>query len=321
MTGGGFVAGGRPAQVAAVLVTYNNEADIDAAIASLREQVGDLTLRVIVVDNGSRDSTVDLVARHVDVALLRDTNRGFAAGINRAMSVVDPADAVLVLNPDTVLRPRALAAMWQALRDPQVGAVVPRLVDTRGRLSYSLRREPTVLRSLGDALLGAHWPDRPSWLGEIVYDRPAYERAGVIDWATGAAVLVDRELWRRVGEWDEQFFLYSEETDFLRRVRLAGSRVAYEPEAVVVHRGGGSGRSSALETLLTVNRVRYHRKHHGPAAAAVMRSVLLLQAVLRCRRPGAAGIIRALLRSGTWSALPHAGGAAVRPVSPASHAA
>ena len=104
-------------------------------------------------------------------------------------------------------------------------------------------------------------------------DERSYQHRHVVDWATGAALLVDAELDRRVGGWDERFFLYSEEVDFMRRVRESGSQIWFEPGAVMRHRRGGSGASDMLEALMAVNRVRYQEKWHGgirtlPSSAA-----------------------------------------------------
>ena len=118
-----------------------------------------------------------------------------------------------------------------------------------GTPAKSLRRTPTVLRALGEAVLGERAGRYPS-LGETVVDPAAYRRPGVTDWATGAAMLISADCARACGPWDESFFLYSEETDFALRAGDLGLATAFVPAAEVIHLGGESRVSPALWSLL-----------------------------------------------------------------------
>ncbi|MER7798028.1 glycosyltransferase family 2 protein [Microbacterium sp. NPDC096154] len=278
---GRFATEGR-AEIAAIVVTYLSAAHLATLIADLRREARDVALRVIVADNSPDDATVRVARRHPDVIVVpTGGNLGYAGGVNAGLARAGDAEAVLVLNPDLSVREGALRVMLARLRaDERRGAVVPRIVDETGRTARSLFREPGVLRALGDAALGPLWPHRPGILSESVRDARAYTRAHDVDWATGAAVLLSAAAAARVGDWDERFFLYSEETDALRRVRDAGFTVHYAPEARVAHSQGGSGSSPALDALLAVNRVRYMRKH-APHRAAPYRAALILGAALR----------------------------------------
>ena len=104
--------------------------------------------------------------------------------------------------------------------------------------------------------------------------------------------------------WDESFFLYSEETDFFRRLRVCGGTVWYEPSATVTHEGGGSGASPGLNALMSVNRIRYIRKYHSPAYATVFHGIVVFAELLRCWKPERRGVLGAVLDEGSWTALP-----------------
>jgi GT2 family glycosyltransferase len=291
--------------IAVLVVTYNNADDVDPLVASLRRQLGEVSLRVVVADNSSSDATVESLARHDDVIVVETGgNLGYAGGINRALAAAGDAEAYLVLNPDLVVADGALAALFARVRRPGVGAVVPRLRDPDGTAHPSLRREPHPLRSLGDALFGARLGRRPGWLSELVFDPAAYEYPHPVDWATGAAILIRAELARTVGPWDEQFFLYSEETDYCRRVRDAGAAVWFEPLATMTHRRGGSGQAPALTALMQVNRIRYARLHHGPWGAAALWPTVLLRSALRIVQPGHRQALLALVSSRHRQRLP-----------------
>ena len=302
-----FVGPGERADVAVLVVTYNNAADVDRLVASLRAEAVGHRLRVVVADNASSDGTPARLARHPDLtAFGTGGNLGYAAGINQARRRAGEADALLVLNPDLTVLPGAISALLARLRHPGVGAVVPRVVDADGATYPSLRREPTPARALGEALLGPRWPGRPAWLAEVDHDPAGYLRAHPVDWATGAAVLVDRTVAEEVGDWDERFFLYSEETDFFLRVRQAGHEVWYEPTATVRHVQGGSGTSPALVALMDVNRVRYAAKHRSRAHARLLRFAVTLGEAARLTDPSHRSALRFLLDSGSWDRLPHA---------------
>ena len=301
---GSFAGPDDLAEVAVVIVTYQSAADLPGLLDSLRDEARHTSLRVIVADNASADGSADLARSAGDVVVV-DTggNLGYAAGINTAVSHAGDARSILVLNPDLVVEPGCIAALLRRLQSSGPGIVVPRILDAAGRLSTSLRCEPSVVRSLGDAVFGRHWPSRPEWLSESIRSSGAYASPRRVDWATGAALLIDRATWDAVGQWDEEFFLYSEETDYFRRTRAHGASVWFEPAATVRHHQGGSGSSDALVALILVNRLRYVEKHH-PRSAWLHRLVLILHEELRRGDPARAVGRRALRRRRLWADLP-----------------
>ncbi|WP_158253821.1 glycosyltransferase family 2 protein [Cryobacterium sp. N22] len=304
---GSFIRGHQPADVAVVIVTYNSAADIGSLLASLRVSATAVGMRVIVVDNDSTDDTLGVLSAHGDVTVVSaGGNRGYAGGINVALRHLGPARSILVLNPDLVVWPGSVEGMLASQASTGAGIVVPRLVDSRGNPQASLRREPSVLRSFGEALFGDHATWRPAWLAETVYDPDSYSSAHPIEWATGAALLIHRGLADRLGDWDERYFLYSEETDYFRRAREAGATARFTPVATVEHRQGGSGMSPGQAALLSVNRVRYAQRHGSRAAAAWVHLAVTLHAALRARRKADRHTLGILLDRRRWASLPHA---------------
>ena len=266
-------------QITVVIVTYNSADVIADLLLSLPDGFeGANCAETIIVDNASQDETLSMV---VDLApeatLIRmPRNAGYAAAINRAIHRARPSDAVLVLNADVRLRAGAVHHLVQALADNQVGVAVPRLVDESGTTSHSLRRRPTVGRAFGEAVLGGRLAGRFSPLGEVITDSGPYETAGAVDWASGAVWLVSRRCLEAVGDWDESFFLYCEETDFALRAHDAGFKVWYVPDAIVEHIGGDAHHAPDLWALLTVNRVRlFWMLHRLVANAAYLAAIVL----------------------------------------------
>jgi GT2 family glycosyltransferase len=288
---------------AVVIVTYNSARDIVGLLESLPAAAAGLTLRAIVVDNGSTDATIQLARGRPDVVCVETgANLGYAAGINVGRERAGEYSALLVLNPDLVLEAGALQEMFAVLDEPAVGMVVPMLVDAKGFRYPSLRREPNLAGAIGDGVLGNRIERRPGWLTEIVRSEADYGYRHPVDWATGAAILVSADCDHAVGPWDERFFLYSEEVDYAARARAAGFRVEYQPAARAQHCGGGSGQSDALIALMAVNRIRYMEKRSRRPGA--YRAAVILHELRRSGDPGHRTALRAVLRRSTWAALP-----------------
>ncbi|MFD4179648.1 WecB/TagA/CpsF family glycosyltransferase [Rhodococcus sp. NPDC058514] len=300
-----FVPMGSAAAVTIVVVTYNSVGYLSALIDGLRVAAREHRIRLIIVDNQSSDSTVEFLQDHPDIHLIQTGgNLGYSGAINAALPVVDPCDAVLILNPDLEVRPHAVGNLLSALDDPGVGAVVPTILDGDGAIYPSLRREPSLTRAIGDALMGSHFPSRPGFLSEIDYRPADYATARDVDWATGAAILVRSTLARELGQWNEEFFLYSEETEYCRRIRSSGNRIRYEPSSVMSHHGGGSGTSPALATLMAVNRIRYVQRYHGFVYTTLFRGVVAVAEVLRSYDPDHRRTLGTVLRRRRWLELP-----------------
>jgi GT2 family glycosyltransferase len=290
---------------AIVVVSYNSGRHIATLLDSIPGAADGLSVRSVVVDNDSVDDSAEIVRSRGDAVLVRaGANIGYAGAINVGRVHAGPCSSILILNPDVVLEPGSITRLYEALAGPGVGVTVPMLLNDDGTLFFTLRRDPSPMRALGDAVCGLRLPRRPGWLSETVRDPAAYGRPRDVAWAGGAVMLISAECARAVGPWDERFFLYSEETDFATRTRRAGFRIRYVPSARVRHEDGGSGRSTALGTLLAVNRVRFYEKHHPRAAAALFRGAVALHYALRLRDPDQRAALRAVCRRSCWSELP-----------------
>jgi len=270
------VTGTTSAVVTVLLVTHNSAPLLPAFAQALPDGLGGLPHELVVVDSASGDDTLavveDLFPDAKVVALGR--NLGYAAGVNAGLAARAGDGPVLVCNPDLRLAPGCVPAMLETAGEPAVGVVAPRLTDEQGNLQWSLRRDPTIRRALGEALLGGTRAGRhPGW-GEVITDPDRYRSPTDVDWASGACLLVTAACARDVGPWDESFFLYSEETDFCLRARDRGWRVRYTPAAQAVHLGGESQESRVLFSLLTTNRLRLYRKRHGRLASAAFAAAL-----------------------------------------------
>lgn len=271
-----------------IIVNWNVRELLRACLRSLeRHPASRHAQRVIVVDNASGDGSVDMLRAEFPAArvIASARNAGYGGGNNLGLACAEQLGAqdnrpvyFLILNPDTEATPGALDALLDyADAHPDVGVIGPRLRYADGSPQSSRRRFPT----LATALFESTWlqPLAPRRLLDEYYmrDRRDDETCDV-DWVVGAAMLARREAYLQAGGFDEQtFFMYSEETDWCRRIKQAGWRVVYHPQAVIIHHEGKSSEQVSARRMIHFNtsKVRYFAKHHGRAQAGFLRLALL----------------------------------------------
>jgi len=288
-----------------VVVAYHSADDLATLIASIDEAAAGETWHLTIVNNATDAPIPPELAGDPRISIIETgANLGYSGGINRGRAEAPAARKTVVLNPDLTLGRGSLRELAGAI-DRGADAAVPLIRDSAGNRQDSLRREPSLSRALGEAVFGDSWPSRPGPLSETVRDDEAYRREHDIDWATGAALMVRADIADAVGDWDDQrFFMYSEETDYARRLRAAGGRIRFVPSSIVEHAAGGSGSSRDLDALLEVNKLRYYRKWHGPMASAAFALALVVRNAARPHRAGARRALHALLSSTVRASLP-----------------
>lgn len=282
-----------PLDLAIVIVNWNGRALLADCLRSIAATAGELRLRTYVVDNGSSDGSQDMVRAEFPEVELREPaqNLGFAGGNNVALREIlatGPAAPpyILLLNPDTVVQPGAIQALLGATRRyPQIGVAGALLLNPDGSFQAShvdfpnLRQEFLILSGLGRKIHGPWYPSHS--LRESTSLCAA-------DYVIGACMLVRTAAMAEVGLMDEGFFMYAEETDWCYRFRRAGWMVAYVPEAVITHLGGGSTRQVRAPMLAELyrSRVRFFRKHYGPLPALGLKALLLAVHLAKLARAG-----------------------------------
>jgi GT2 family glycosyltransferase len=280
-------------------VTYNSASVLPGLLDSLPAGLeGVKSFEAIVVDNESSDDSVDIALAHAvkPRVIKMGRNAGYAAGINAAAATVHPKANLLILNPDIRLLKGTAGLLVNRLMDPSVGVAVPRLLTDGGTTRWSLRREPSTTTAWAEAILGGMFAARIG-AGEMITDPAVYEKAALIEWATGSILAVAARARSIVGDWDESFFLYMEEVEYLRRVRESGFSAVYVPEAKAVHLEGEYRENARLFALLTANRIRYHRRYHGPLSTGLFRLGVVVGEGIRSVRGAPAH------KAAVWAAL------------------
>ncbi|HEY6691864.1 MAG TPA: glycosyltransferase family 2 protein [Solirubrobacteraceae bacterium] len=234
-----------PLDVAVQVVNYRTRRQLEACLPTVLNEVAGLSARVFVLDNASGDDLSELAARHPSVAFeTAERNLGFGAGHNRLAERHD-ARALLLLNPDAQLvEPDTVGRLLRALGG-SVAAVGPQLVSATGEVDVRDHGELRGFRArVAQAAGHSHYRRRDAPLD--------------VAWVSGAACLIAREWFDRVGGFDPEFFLYKEEEDLFLRIRRAGGRVRYEPGVRVRHEGGVV---ASRDEYLAASVARFANKH------------------------------------------------------------
>jgi hypothetical protein len=234
------------------------------AIARERVKVGFAT-EVLVLDNGSRDGSAEAARAHPTV------DRVIALGERRSKALNDSellrsacGRYALLLNEDSELQPGATMALWQALQEhPGAACAGARLLRPDGSPQACAWRFPTPMTALVGAL----------FLHRLWTVQSTGERTREVAWCQSAALLVRTEAAREVGYLDPDFFVYSDEVDFARRLHDAGWISVYVPGAVAVHHEQLATDTVPERRIVEMARGRelYMRKHHSPAAVLAVR--------------------------------------------------
>lgn len=263
-------------RIAVVIVHYRTPGLVGDCLDSLVDEVGSNDI-VLVVDNASGDGSADRIEEMIRVKgwdtwvrLIRsERNGGFSAGNNIGIKAVD-AEAYLLLNSDTIVRPGALALLYEGLAAyPQAGIVSPRLEwpDGEGQISCFLHATPIteLLHAAKTGFISQCFPAHD--IAIPLSDEPTQPC-----WTSFACVMIRGEAIARTGFMDEGYFMYFEDMDYCKALQAEGYTIQNIPAARVIHLRGGSGDVKKLTAerkprpaYFYAARARYFAKHYGLA--------------------------------------------------------
>jgi GT2 family glycosyltransferase len=236
-----------------VIVSFNARADLQACLLSLKKGPPSMDHEIIVVDNGSADGSAEAAERIPGVRIIRmGRNAGFAAANNAGIRE-GRGDLVLLLNSDTLVPPGSLDRLVGRLAATADAAIAgPRLVDAEGRPEQSFGRMISPLNELRQKRRTPEWIQRET------------AREQLVDWVSGACLLVRRADAEAAGLLDERFFLYTEDVDFCHAVRRLGRTVLFTPAAEITHLRGRSRASqpAASQAAYRRSHLEFYKKHH-----------------------------------------------------------
>ena len=275
-------------EVTAILVNFNAGGELALALQSIREDCAEIAWKAVVVDNASTDDSAAVVETIPQATLVRNvTNVGFGRAVNQAVALAR-SPLLLLINPDCRLTAGAVSKLRSVLdAEPSCAVAGPRILDPDGAVQGSARGDPDMLTGLfgRTGALRVLLPFLPVARRNVVTEDAVRTGASsiVVDWLSGACMLVRREAFLAAGGFDERFFLYWEDADLCRRLRNRGLHIRYVPDATAVHKVGQSSQTARRSSIRAfhASAYLYYATHVAPGALNPRR--LLARALLGVR--------------------------------------
>ncbi|MBI3397218.1 glycosyltransferase [Candidatus Woesebacteria bacterium] len=253
-------------KVSIVIVYYKVRKEILDCINSIKAKVGH---EIIVVDNEPNSSLKKYLPKNVKY-IKSESNRGYGAGVNLGVKNSN-GEYIFVLNPDTTIEVGAIDYLYNFIqKERKVGAVSPVLLDTKGdEQKFVGSKELTPLTgffvlSFLNKLFPNNSVSKKYWIRHS--NKPTE-----VDVAPGTAMMIKKDIFNRVGGFDEDFFLYFEETDLCKRIKSLGYKIFVLPKAKVVHIWEGSTKKiENRKEIFSKSRFYYFKKHYGTLSALII---------------------------------------------------
>jgi GT2 family glycosyltransferase len=278
-------------KVSIIILSFNTKELLKKCLESLNNLVAE----IIVVDNGSSDGSVKMIESVISnqqsvaskkkepnpnhqspitICLIKNKrNLGYGAGNNQGMKIAK-GEYFLLLNSDTIVKNNAPLKMAQFLdKHPEVGVLGCKLLNHDGSPQPSVGPFPNLGASF-IMLFAEHW------LGDLV--RHSFPKTTEVDWVMGAALMVRREVFEKVGPMDEGLFMYMDEVEWCYRIKKAGYKIMFYPGAEIIHLFGGSSKTGRRDPILNIYRglIYFYKKHYPAWQLPILKIMLKLKARL-----------------------------------------
>ena len=259
-----------------VIVNFNLTNEVNDCLKSIQKYLNKYSVEVVVVDNNSSDRDIEKLAaiyeEHPKVSFyfLKD-NRGFGAGNNFGASK-SSGDILFFLNPDAMLIEDPFEKIRKIfLEHEEIAIVGPGIIDKNGESEYSYGNFPGPLEETLELI-----PSKSIFRKKIRVQPGSFSE---VDWITGAALFIRKNVFRKIKGFDEDYFLYNEEADLCKRAMAAGHKTVFLNSGLVCHLGSVSSKKNYYNfTLFSYeSRLLFIKKHYCGIKSVYMRAVLLLE--------------------------------------------
>ena len=261
--------------VSIIVLSFNTHLLLKNCLKSISDSSSRLSYEVIVVDNHSQDGSVGMVrSRFPAVELIVNRkNLGFSHGNNQGIKKAR-GQFILLLNSDTIVHKDAISRMADFLtKHKRVGAIGCRLVNIDGSNQASAGSFPNLWIS-AIMLFKEHFLSSNNVRG-------SFDEIRKVDWVMGAAIMIKRKVFEKVGLMDENIFMYMEEVELCYRIKKAGYEVIYYPDTKITHLGQGSSQTGRKEPILNIYKglLYFYKKHYSRVEVEILRLMLKTKAL------------------------------------------
>lgn len=279
---------GQEPVLSVIIVSYNTCRMTLSAVQSVLDQAAEISLEVIVVDNDSKDGTVDFLREcfpdMTNIKIIANQhNGGYAYGNNIGIAH-SRGRYVLVLNPDAEIRAGALSkAVTYLDTAPEVGVLGCRVRYEDGTQQSTLFRYPTLRQLIFGLFVPNRLTRRVAWLGDPRYASLSRDKIQDVEVVAGCFMMVPRHVIDAVGQMNDRFFMYSEESEWCWRIAKAGWRIRYHPDIEILHHGAAStGHISPWKSVeIAKGQILFLRFTRGPTVAWAGALILLMGDLLK----------------------------------------
>jgi GT2 family glycosyltransferase len=268
-------------QLSIVIVNWNTRQLLVNCLESIYSSPPEGVFDIWVVDNSSSDGSSAKVRQNFPEVKLIENNEnvGFGRANNQAIEE-SRSQYLLILNPDTVVKSRAVSGLVNFLdQNPDVGIAGPKLINPDGTLQISAFPFPTLSKEFWRVFHLDKLTVRSSYPMEKWNQNQVKE----VDYLSGACMLIRRSALNQIGVFDENFFIYSEEVDLCLRFKEAGWSLYWVPTTSVIHYGGRSTQQVSEDMFLKLyeSKVMYFRKHHSSFTVQVYKLILFAGVIVK----------------------------------------
>ena len=270
--------------VSVVIVNWNTHDFLDICLASIYSQATNMRYEIYVVDNGSDDCSVSMVKeKYPEVNLIVNSkNLGFAKANNQAIKF-SQGRYLLMLNSDTNLFKDTISKMLEFMdAHKEAGAVGAKLLNPDCSLQHSIYNFPNLVVTFFSIFLPYNL--LPFFRLSYIKYWDKHDKTKVVDYVSGACLMIRQEMIKKIGVLDEEFFMYAEEADWCFRVKKAGKKVYFFPGAQLIHYLGRSAIQRGLirrSQELAVASIKFYNKHHNYLKASIFLALLISVFMLR----------------------------------------
>jgi len=219
-----------------IILNWNSKEDLKKCLVSIYKNTILKEKEIIIVDNGSKDSSIDFIEKNYpEIILIKNKkNRGVGPARNQGMKIAK-GEYIMVLDVDTEVKPRAIDNLIKGMKEhPEVGLCGPKLIYPNGKIQYSCRKFPTILSKF----IFRRLPEKLSskFLSKEEYRKWDHSSFRYVGYVIGACQLIRKKALEQVGFYDERIFYGPEDIDYCLRMWKAGWRVLYYPKAEIIHK-------------------------------------------------------------------------------------
>lgn len=252
-------------ELSIIIVSYNTKNKIADCLESVLREITDLKAEVIVIDNASTDNSGQVIEKFKQVKFIQNKrNVGFAKACNQGATLAQ-GKYLFFLNPDTKVTTKSITSLILEVESRKDAAVIaPKLVYPDGSDQNSVRNFPTIQRAIEEFFFFKK--------GVFEGFSPKVSKPQEVEAVVGAAMVIPKVIFKKLGGFDERYFMYYEDLDFCRKARKAGYKIIFMPQAKVIHEVGISGKGDETKTLKYLK--DSSRIYHGSLVSFLINLVL-----------------------------------------------